>query len=50
MQYNKFCSKCSYPLTPQAFDEKVNEGFKLKVMEEKHKQDKAMCEETDLVI
>jgi hypothetical protein len=37
-------------LTPQAFDEKINEGFKLKVMAEKHKQDKAMCEEMVLLI
>lgn len=27
-----------------------SKGFKLKVMEEKHKQDKDMCEEMDLVI
>jgi integrase/recombinase XerD len=43
---NKFCSKCSYTLTPQAYEEKANEDFKLKVMEEKHKQDmKAMRQE-----
>jgi integrase/recombinase XerD len=43
---NKFCSKCSYPLTPKAYEEKANEDFKLKVMEEKQKQDmKAMREE-----
>jgi integrase/recombinase XerD len=43
---NKFCSKCSYPLTPQAYKEKTNEDFKLKVMKEKHEQDmKAICEE-----
>jgi len=44
---NKFCSKCSYPLTPQAYEEiKANEDVKLRVMEEKHEQDmKAMREE-----
>jgi hypothetical protein len=37
---NKFCSKCSYPLTPQAYEEiKSNEDMKLRKMEEKHKQD-----------
>jgi integrase/recombinase XerD len=39
LQYNKFCSKCSYPLTPHVYQEKANEDFKLKLMEEKHKQD-----------
>jgi integrase/recombinase XerD len=44
---NKYCSKCSYPLIPQAYEEiKANEDLKLKVMEEKHKQDMdAMREE-----
>ena len=44
---NKFCSKCSYPLTPQAYEEiKATEDLKLSVMEEKHNQDmKAMREE-----
>jgi integrase/recombinase XerD len=44
---NKFCSACSYPLTPQAYDEiKAGEYLKLKAMEEKHEQDmKAMREE-----
>ncbi len=36
---NKFCSKCSYPLTPQAYEEKADEDFKLEVMEEKHGRD-----------
>jgi integrase/recombinase XerD len=32
---NKFCSKCSYPLTPQAYDEiKAEEEDKFKVMEQ----------------
>jgi integrase/recombinase XerD len=44
---NKFCSKCSYPLTPQAYDEiKAQEDVKLRIMEERHKQDmEAMREE-----
>jgi hypothetical protein len=43
----KFCSRCSYPLTPQAYEEiKADEDLKLKSMEEKHEQDmKAMREE-----
>ncbi len=37
---NKYCSKCSYPLTPQAFDEiKGQEDIKLIVLEEKHSQE-----------
>ena len=37
---NKFCSKCSYPLTPQAYEEiKAQEDTKLREMEEKHKND-----------
>ena len=37
---NKYCSKCSYPLTPQAFDEiKNEEDRKLKILEEKHSQE-----------
>ena len=44
---NKYCSKCSYPLVPSAFEEiKANEDMKLKVIEENHVQDmKAMREE-----
>jgi integrase/recombinase XerD len=44
---NKFCSKCSYPLTPQAYEEiKANEDLKLKSIQDKHEQDmKAMREE-----
>ena len=44
---NKYCSKCSYPLSPQAYEEiKANEDLKLKAMEEKHRQDMdAMREE-----
>jgi integrase/recombinase XerD len=37
---NKFCSKCSYPLTPHAYEEiKASEDLKLKSLEEKHEQD-----------
>ena len=33
---NKFCSKCSYPLTPQAYEEiKAEEEEKFKAMEQK---------------
>jgi RNase P subunit RPR2 len=38
---NKYCSKCSYPLVPSAFDE-------IKAIEEKYEQDmKAMREEME---
>jgi integrase/recombinase XerD len=37
---NKFCSNCSYPLTPQAYEEiKAQEDTKLREMEVKQKQD-----------
>src|SRR5829696_6077747 len=41
---NKYCSKCSYPLNPEAYDEiKIAEDKKLKILEEKleekHSQD-----------
>jgi integrase/recombinase XerD len=37
---NKYCSKCSYPLKPEAYDEiKIPEDKKLKLLEEKHRQD-----------
>ena len=44
---NKYCSKCSYPLVPSAFEEiKASEDMKLKSIEEKHEQYmKAMSEE-----
>jgi integrase/recombinase XerD len=44
---NKYCSKCSYPLIPEAYEEiKANEDLKLKAIEEKHRQDMdAMREE-----
>ena len=46
---NKFCSKCSYPLTPQAYEEiKTQEDEKFKAMEQKNEQDmKAMREEME---
>ena len=34
---NKYCSKCSYPLTPQAYEEvKAEEDGKFKAIERKH--------------
>ncbi len=37
---NKYCSKCSYPLKPEAFDEiKQSEEDRFKKLEEKHNQD-----------
>src|SRR5215472_3731606 len=46
---NKYCSKCSYPLTPQAYEEiKAQEDVKFKVIEEKYEQDmKAIREEME---
>jgi integrase/recombinase XerD len=44
---NKFCSKCSYPLTPQAYEEiKTQEDERFKAIEQKYEQDlKAVREE-----
>jgi hypothetical protein len=37
---NKYCSKCSYPLVPSAFDEiKAVEDKRIKTIEEKYEQD-----------
>ena len=37
---NKYCSKCSYPLKPEAYDEiKMQEENRIKVLEENHKHD-----------
>jgi integrase/recombinase XerD len=37
---NKYCSKCSYPLVPEAFHEiKEAENSKMQSMEQKHQQD-----------
>ena len=44
---NKYCSKCSYPLVPSAFDEiKAAEDTKVRTLQEKYEQDiKAMRDE-----
>jgi hypothetical protein len=44
---NKYCSKCSYPLAPSAFEEiKAAEDAKIQTLQQKHEQDmKTMCEE-----
>jgi RNase P subunit RPR2 len=44
---NKYCSKCSYPLVPSAFEEiKVAEAMKIQSLQEKYEQDmKAIREE-----
>ncbi len=44
---NKYCSKCSYPLVPSAFDEiKEAENKKIQQIQDKYEQDmKAMSEE-----
>ena len=37
---NKYCSKCSYPLVPSAFDEiKQAENRKIREMQQKYEQD-----------
>ena len=37
---NKYCSKCSYPLKPEAFEEiKQEEDDKIKKLEERYSQD-----------
>ena len=37
---NKYCSKCSYPLTPQAFEEiKNEEDAKFKALEERQSKE-----------
>ena len=36
---NKYCSKCSYPIKPEAYDEiKLEEGKRMKILEENQKQ------------
>ena len=44
---NKYCSKCSYPLIPSAFDEiKAEEEAKIQTLKDKYEQDmKTMREE-----
>jgi integrase/recombinase XerD len=46
---NKYCSKCSYPLVPDAFDEiKLQEDLKIKAIERKYEQEmKAMRQEME---
>jgi hypothetical protein len=46
---NKYCSKCSYPLVPSAFDEiKEAENRKIQMLQEKYEQDmKAVREEIE---
>src|SRR6476660_7732689 len=46
---NKYCSKCSYPLVPTAFDEiKEAENSKIQEMQQKYEQDmKSMREEME---
>jgi hypothetical protein len=46
---NKYCSKCSYPLTVEAYDEiKKEEENKFKSIEDKHERDmKELREQTD---
>ena len=46
---NKYCSKCSYPLVPSAFDEiKEAENMKINAIQEKYEKDmKGMREEME---
>jgi integrase/recombinase XerD len=46
---NKYCSKCTYPLVPSAFDEiKEAENMKINSIQEKYEQDmKTMREEME---
>jgi hypothetical protein len=37
---NKYCSKCSYPLVPEAYDDiKANEELRINNLEKKHETD-----------
>ena len=46
---NKFCSKCSYPLTPQAYEEiKAEEEEKFKAIEQKYDTDIALLKDAML--
>ncbi len=43
---NKYCSKCSYPLTPEAFDEiKQSEEDRIRKLEERYNQDMTILRE-----
>jgi integrase/recombinase XerD len=46
---NKYCSKCSYPLAPSAFDEiKAAENEKIQAIQDKYEQEiKSMREEME---
>ena len=46
---NKYCSECSYPLVPSAFEEiKILEEIKINQLEEKYEKDmKHLREQTD---
>jgi integrase/recombinase XerD len=48
---NKFCSKCSYPLTPQAYEEiKAQEDVRFKAIELKYEQEmEVMREDISLI-
>jgi len=46
---NKFCAKCSYPLSPQAYEEiKAQEDDKFKAIERKYDTDIALLKEAML--
>jgi integrase/recombinase XerD len=47
---NKYCSKCSYPLLPSAFEEiKAEEDMKIRSLQQRYEQDiKSMGEEMNL--
>jgi integrase/recombinase XerD len=49
---NKYCSKCTYPLVPSAFDEiKEAENRKIQQIQEKYEQDmKGMREQMNQII
>jgi integrase/recombinase XerD len=43
---NKYCSKCSYPLVPSAFDEiKAAEDMKIQILKDRHDQDMKLMQE-----
>ena len=46
---NKYCSKCSYPLKPEAYDEiKISEELRIKGLEQKYENDmKTLKEEME---
>ena len=43
---NKYCSKCSYPLKPEAYDEsKSSEEKRIEILQEKYENDMKMLRE-----